>query len=83
MELLAKLQKTLALHFFVVGKSIHTICDILPFCLQEKPLAKSLQRGEDPQFDQVSTVKCNGLRLAVKGIYSADKQQHCSPPSLY
>lgn len=22
--------------------------------LQEKPLAKSLQRGEDPQFDQVS-----------------------------
>lgn len=36
-------------------------------CLQEKPLAKSLQRGEDPQFDQVSTVKCNGQRSAVKG----------------
>ena len=33
---------------------LNIICDNCDCFLQERPLSKSLQRGEDPQFDQVT-----------------------------
>ena len=38
---------------------------LLFLCLQEKPLAKSLQRGEDPQFDQVNVTQYTELALYI------------------
>lgn len=45
--------KIILLHY---GRICQLILCSYFFSLQEKPLTKSLQRSEDPQFDQVSTL---------------------------
>lgn len=44
---------------------------------QEKPLTKSLQRGEDPQFDQVSAVEGWKRALSKKKVIKKDNSTLC------
>lgn len=36
--------------------------------LQEKPLTKSLQRGEDPQFDQVRSLSLSSIYFNLYAV---------------
>ena len=38
----------------ITAQILHVLCQNVCCLFKEKPLSKSLQRGEDPQFDQVS-----------------------------
>lgn len=58
----------------------------LKYILQEKPLAKTLQRGEDPQLDQIlqafGTVAEHCLPSLLRALFGWLERQMADSPQL-